>query len=71
LGCAAGDCLHTGEWQSGNRKVFWCVVGNKIANRYDESEVLDVKGECKDDGAEMCGWKYKGSDNQNWHIEYV
>lgn len=63
--------MTTSEFQSSNRKVFWCICGNRIANCYDDKECLDVKGECKDDGAELCAWEYKGSANQHWQFEYV
>ena len=69
--CFAGDCLHTGEYQMGNRKHFWCLYGNKIANRYDLNEVLDIRGENKDNDAELCAWSYKGGDNQHWQFQYV
>lgn len=55
----------------GNRKHFWCVEGDKIVNRYDVNEVLDVKGANRDNLAELCGWKHSGNVNQRWHIEYV
>jgi len=63
--------VHTSEYQIGNPKMFWCICGNKILNRYDHNQVLDVKGGNKDDGAELCGFGYQGSDNQHWHFEYV
>ena len=69
--CMAGDCLHTSEFQLGNRKQFWCVDGNRIVNRYDVNEVMDIKGGNRDNCAELCGGPYKASDNQHWHFEYV
>jgi len=55
----------------GNRKQFWCVYGNKVVNRYDLKEVLDIKGQDSDDSAELCGYEYKGTDNQHWKFEYA
>ena len=69
--CFVGNCMCTNEYQMGNRKQFWCLYGNKIVNRYDLNEVLDIRGENKDNGAELCAWSYKGGDNQHWHFEYV
>jgi len=71
LCCCAGDCVHTNEFQMGNHKQFWCVYSNRIVNRFDLNEGLDIKGENRDDGAEICAWAYKGSDNQHWHFEHV
>jgi len=55
----------------GNHKQYWCVCGNRIVNRYDQKEVLDIKGANRDNCAELCGFGYKGSDNQHWNFEYV
>jgi len=50
---------------------YWCVFGNKIVNRYDANEVLDIKGESKSDGAEICAYAYHGGENQHWELEYA
>jgi len=51
--------------------MYWCICDNKILNRFDHNEVLDVKDANKDDGAELCGWGYNGGSNQHWIFEYV
>ena len=63
--------MRTSEYQDGNRKQFWCIDGNKIANRYNQNEVLDITGENKANLAELCAFGYKGSANQHWTFEYV
>jgi len=69
--CVPGDCVRMSELQLGNRKQFWCIYGNKIVNRYDIGEVLDIKGGSTDNCAELCAWAYKGGDHQHWRFEYI
>jgi len=47
----------------------WTVDGKKIVNR--TGECLMVKGDDKDDGAELSSGHYKGAANQHWIIQYV
>jgi hypothetical protein len=69
---ASSGAFHTGEFEEDHEKrLFWCIEGNKIVNRYNTSEVLDIKGENRGDGAELCAWKYHSGNNQHWHFEYV
>ena len=65
------DCVHTSDFHLDNKKQFWCIDGNKIVNRHNSKQVLDVKGANSDSGAEVCCWDYSGAKNQHWQIEYV
>jgi len=47
----------------------WRIEGNKIVN--GAGEVLDIRGEKKDDGAELVSYDYKKQANQHWKLEYV
>jgi len=53
---------------NGDARQQWTLQGNRIVNR--ASEDLDIVGESKSDGAELCSYQYKGSANQHWRIEY-
>jgi len=63
--------VRTSEFELGNPKQFWCVYGNKIVNRYDLNEVLDIRGEDSGNSAEVCAYEYKGGDNQHWQFSYA
>jgi hypothetical protein len=54
----------------GNMRQHWQLQGNKIVNRYNTSEVLDIVGADAKDGAQVCPFSYKASPNQHWRIEY-
>jgi hypothetical protein len=68
---ASGGTVHTGKYEEGHNQAFWCIQGNKIVNRHNATEVLDIKGANGGDCAELCAWKYHGGNNQHWHFEYV
>jgi hypothetical protein len=69
---ASGSTLQTAvDDASDNNRRFWCIQGSKIVNRYDTTEVLDIKASNQANGAELCAWKYHGGKNQNWHFEFV
>jgi len=63
--------LHIGEYDSGRSRVFWCIQGNKIVNRHDPNEVLDIVEGNKADCAPLCACRYHGGSNQLWTFEYV
>jgi len=42
-----------------------------IDNNADSNKVFDVAGDSTDEGAEVCAWEYKGTDNQKWEIKPV
>jgi len=54
---------------NGDVRQQWSFVGNRIVNK--AHECLDICGESKKDGAELCSYQYKGSANQHWRIQYV
>lgn len=68
---ASGDHVQTGNYAEGNKKSFWVISGNRIVNKHNHDEVLDVKGKNQADGAEICAWRYGGAANQHWHFDYV
>lgn len=68
---ASSGTLHTGEFETGRPRVFWCIQGNKIVNRHDPNEVLDIKEGSHADCAPLCAWKFHGGNNQLWTFEYV
>jgi len=54
---------------SNNPRGQWTVDGKKIVNR--AGECLIVKGDDRDDGAELSSGHYKGSPNQHWLLKYI
>lgn len=52
----------------GDARQQWRLVGNRILN--NAHECLDISGESRKDGAAVISYKYKGSANQHWRIEY-
>lgn len=48
---------------------MWLFQGNKIVNRNNQAEVLDIMGENDDDGAEVGLYSYHGGSNQHWRQE--
>jgi len=47
----------------------WSFEGQKVVNR--AGEVLDIKGQNKENGAEVTSYKYNGGSNQHWRREFV
>lgn len=68
---ASDGTLRVGHYTEGGKRIYWSVQGNRVVNVNNHNEVLDIKGNNKDKGAEVCAWNYKGSSNQHWTIEYV
>ena len=54
---------------TGEARQQWTLEGNRIVNR--THECLDIVGGAKKDGAELCAYRYQGSSNQHWRLEYV
>lgn len=55
---------------NGSGSQMWCKSGQAILNRFDAGQCIDVKDNSDDNGAELCQWGYKGSDNQHFDFEY-
>lgn len=53
----------------GDPKTQWRFEGPRIINGH--GECLDIKGEKKDDGAELCSYDFKNQKNQLWRMEYA
>lgn len=53
---------------NGAARQQWRLVGNRIVN--NAHECLDIRGESRKDGAEVISYRYKGSSNQHWRVEY-
>jgi len=51
--------------------VYWVLSGNKIANKDNLSEVIEVKDAMTVDGAEMSVAEYSGAPNQHWDFHYI
>lgn len=54
---------------SGSPHQSWTLMGNRIMK--NQFECLDIAGENRKDGANVVSFKYKGSANQHWRLEYV
>lgn len=55
---------------NGGAHQQWILEGNKIVNR-GTGDCLDICGENHVAGADICSWRYKGSRNQHWRVEYI
>jgi len=71
LECKSQGDKITMQPYSGNPRQLWVFSGNKVINQSNQHECLDIARESKADGADVISWKYKGSVNQHWHLEYV
>jgi len=54
---------------TGKPSQQWRLEGNRIMNR--ANECLDIVGESTKDGADLTSYRYKGSANQHWRLQYV
>jgi hypothetical protein len=63
--------LRANRYDDGHNKKFWAIQGDRIVNVHNHSEVLDVKGNNANKGAEVCAWNAHGGANQQWTFEYV
>lgn len=71
LECGAqGDKFRVTPWR-GDPRQQWIIQGNKIVNRILQIECMDIERASIKDEASVIAWKYKGSANQHWRIEYV
>lgn len=63
----SGESLHMQP--NSDARSQWSFQGEKVVNR--AGECLDIKGESKDKGTELCGYEYKSKPNQHWTQEFV
>jgi hypothetical protein len=54
---------------TGDPHQRWMLCGNKIMK--NQIECLDIRGGSNKDGADVISWRYQGSANQHWRLEYV
>ncbi len=66
-----GGNIRMQPYNPNNPRQQWMVQGNRIINRYNPQEVLDIVGQQRQDGARLCAYQYKRTRNQHWRIEYV
>jgi len=63
--------IKTGYFSNGQPRLHWAIDGTKIASVHNPNDVLDLKGNCTDDGNPICVWNYHGQPNQQWYLDYV
>lgn len=49
----------------------WMFQGNRIVNKYNPQEVLDIERADQNDGARVIVWGPNNGRNQQWRMEYV
>lgn len=54
-----------------NSKKQWMFQGNKVVNRTNPREVLDICGVNYDDGAEVGAWNDNGQQNQHFAMDHA
>jgi hypothetical protein len=59
------------QQQNGNPKQMWQFQGNRIMNRSNPNEVVDIAQNNQSDGAEVCCWSYNGGSNQHWAMDWA
>jgi len=68
---ASAKTIVLNPYSTTNARQQWIFQGNRIVNRNNTNEVVDISGAKKDDGAEVCAWPYKASPNQHWTAIYI
>jgi len=58
-------------YAANNTRQQWIFQGNKVVNRHNTNEVLDIAKDDMNDGAELCAFRYKASTNQHWMAAYI
>ena len=65
-----GDAV-TNDYKPSNTTQQWVKSDNRIVNRFDPSQCLDIKRARDKDGAKIVAYEYKALDNQHWEFEYI
>jgi hypothetical protein len=68
---ASDGTLKVSRYEEGASRKFWAIQGDRIVNVYNHGEVLDIKSNNQDNGAELCAWNFHGNANQRFHFEYI
>jgi len=55
----------------GDPRQQWMFQGNRIINRYNQNEVLDIERKDSKDGARVIAWGQNNGRNQQWRMEYA
>jgi len=55
----------------GDPRQQWMFQGNRIVNRYNQNEVLDIERADSNDGARVIAWGPNNGRNQQWRMEYA
>jgi hypothetical protein len=66
-----GDRLVINPYQQGKGDQTWAYNKNRgvIENLSNPNRVLDIVGDNKAPGTEVCAWNHHGKDNQKWELE--
>jgi len=65
-----GDGAHMQPFR-GDARQLWMFQGNRITNKYNPNEVLDIERAEQRDEARVIAWNYNGGANQHWRMDYV
>jgi len=70
---ASGGRLVISHHHHGNEQQSWVYNESTgvIENVRLTGQVLDIRDQRRDPGAELCMWAYNGGANQMWHLEPV
>jgi len=65
--------LYMNHYQPGDANQQWQFDKHRdvFENRSNRNRVLDIVGNSKDKGAEVCAWDHHGRDNQRWKLDYL
>lgn len=70
LDASRGD-FEMDNFDPGQSKQWWLFDGDKICNRYNNNECIDIIGASDDSGANLCAYDFHGGDNQRWNRDYL
>jgi hypothetical protein len=66
-----GGHLVVNNYQQGDPNQLWEHADPVIRNRQQPNKVLDISGNKREPGANLCSWDYHGGQNQQFEIEFV
>lgn len=68
---ASDGYLRTNPHDPGNPRQQWIVGNDRIFNRHNPGEVLDISGNDSGNCASIIPYDDHGGDNQRWTFEYI
>jgi len=71
LECSSKGARFTMQPFNGTDRQQWTWSGNRIINRINPNECMDIERAEDKDEATLVSWDYKGSNNQHWKMQFA